>query len=148
MTESLGMNSVIAEVARQSAEWKRMTESLGLKSALVELERYCAALPTLEHSDACESHPVAEDQESATEGQICAIEMLAIIIEAELPSCFESNRSELAMGLALATMKFASSLMQATGAPDSSFFSALLLVLDSDSQQALPHDSTAPGPFH
>src|SRR5437899_3034382 len=75
-----------AAAANQMGAASRALESMWSAAQLLEV--------TGESSVA--SHgPSVEEAELDAEGQICAIEMLALKIEYELPQWLESNRSEL-----------------------------------------------------
>ena len=59
--------------------------------------------------------PTAEQGELVAEGAQCAIELLALMIEDELPEWLGSNRTALAWGLALAAHRFGVGFKRVTG---------------------------------
>ena len=109
--DRLGVNSVLAQ-------YQRLTECILMKSALAQsiypfAESDCTTSESVGF-ETIEAPPTGQERELAAEVQDCAIELLALLIEEDLPDWLATNRSALARELAVAAHSFFVGFMRIT----------------------------------
>ncbi len=102
---------VLTEAARMSAR----TAEFKYQFVLTEAARMASQPSDVTSQASAVSHtPTTEDVDLATEVQDCAIELLALLIEEDLPEWLATNRSALARELAVAAHRFIVGFMRIT----------------------------------
>ncbi len=134
LMDRMGANSALAQVERQHAEQERLMDRMGANSVLAQYQRLTecilmkSALAQQIHPfaeldcttsesvgiETIEARPTGQERELAAEVQDCAIELLALLIEEDLPEWLATNRSALARELAVAAHSFIVGFMRVT----------------------------------